>query len=118
MGRVLRHVQQTPSGTWRYRRRVTGDLRPIFGKDELIKKLGDSKSKALKPYPGIHSAFDKALAEAHSIAQQQNAIRAGLAGLFDDGVTPRGQRGAVEEVLRTEHLFDPTGPGFGHEDDE
>jgi integrase len=118
MGLVLRYVQQTTSGTWRYRRRVPDDLRPILGKAELIKKLGESKSEALKRYPVVHNAFEKALAEARSVAEQQNKIRAGLGGPFDDGVTPLGQRRAIQEDLKTKYLFDPTESGFGYEDDD
>ncbi|WP_157779917.1 tyrosine-type recombinase/integrase [Celeribacter ethanolicus] len=68
MGLVLKYVQRTKKGAWRYRRRVPDDLRPILGKAEITKVLGDTEREALKAYPSVHQKVETEFRRARNTA--------------------------------------------------
>jgi integrase len=63
MGLVLKYVQEPNKDRnhYRYRRRVTKQLRPYVGTGELIAVLGNSYDAALKAYPSVHAGFEREL---------------------------------------------------------
>lgn len=59
MGLVLKHVEQTRSGSWQYRRRVPKDVSEVITKREFKRKLGDSQREALAAYPQYHAQVER-----------------------------------------------------------
>ncbi|WP_394325857.1 DUF6538 domain-containing protein, partial [Rhodobacter capsulatus] len=59
MGLVLKHVEQTKSGSWQYRRRVPKDVSEVITKREFKRKLGDSQKEALAAYPQYHAQVER-----------------------------------------------------------
>ena len=64
MGLILKYVQKTVAGTFRYRRRVPEELRAIIGKRELTEFLGDTQKQAAVRYAKTHSKFENTLKNA------------------------------------------------------
>ncbi|MBK1635849.1 tyrosine-type recombinase/integrase [Rhodovulum adriaticum] len=64
MGLVLKHVEQTKSGRWQYRRRVPKAVSEVITKREFKKKLGDSEKEALAAYPRFHAEVEREIAKA------------------------------------------------------
>ncbi|WP_283977789.1 DUF6538 domain-containing protein [Sinorhizobium sp. 7-81] len=76
MGLTLLYVQEPTRdrSTFHYRRRVSSELRPFIGKGEIKASLGRTREEALKKYPAVHAAAEKALARAqreHEKAQRR-----------------------------------------------
>ncbi|WP_394326137.1 DUF6538 domain-containing protein [Rhodobacter capsulatus] len=61
MGLVLKHVEQTRSGSWQYRRRVPKDVSEVIPKREFKRKLGDSQREALAAYPQYHAQVERVI---------------------------------------------------------
>ena len=59
MGLIVKHVIQTKTGAYTYRRRVPKGLREALGKTEIKKVLGKSQSQALKRYQSFHSEVEQ-----------------------------------------------------------
>lgn len=59
MGLVLKHVQQTKSGIFQYRRRVPKAVKSIITRREFKQKLGDSRREALAAYPRYHAQVER-----------------------------------------------------------
>lgn len=74
MGLVLKHIEQTKSGSWQYRRRVPKDVAEVIAKREFKRKLGDSQRAALAAYPRYHAEVEREIAEA-----KLGRVRSGLA---------------------------------------
>ncbi|RPG40986.1 MAG: hypothetical protein CBC34_011440 [Hyphomicrobiaceae bacterium TMED74] len=68
MGLIVKHVVQTKTGTYTYRRRVPKGLREVLGKTEIKKTLGKSQSQALKRYNAIHKEVEQLLQSAQLTA--------------------------------------------------
>lgn len=64
MGLILKYVQETKTGRFRYRRRVPDPLQPILGKREIVSALGDTKRQALRRYPQVHAEAERVLSSA------------------------------------------------------
>ncbi|MEZ0001311.1 tyrosine-type recombinase/integrase [Sinorhizobium fredii] len=76
MGLTLLYVQEPTRdrGTFHYRRRVSSELKPFIGKGEIKASLGRTREEALRKYPAVHAAAEKALARAqreHDKAQRR-----------------------------------------------
>lgn len=65
MGLILKYVQRTKSGRYRYRRRIPEQLQPMLGKREIVTALGESNRQALRRYPQIHAEAERVLSAAH-----------------------------------------------------
>ncbi|MCI5077932.1 DUF6538 domain-containing protein [Oricola sp.] len=74
MGLVLKHVVQTKSGAYHYRRRVPKHLKEIVGKTELKRFLGKTQTEALAAYPQVHTEFERELRQAERKAKGQPAL--------------------------------------------
>ncbi|WP_119941532.1 site-specific integrase [Neorhizobium sp. NCHU2750] len=64
---MLPYTQPLPGGAWRYRRPVPDRLKPIIGKNNLIKTLGKTHQAALVAYPKVHAEFERTLRKAEEI---------------------------------------------------
>ncbi|MBC8719338.1 hypothetical protein [Ochrobactrum sp. Marseille-Q0166] len=64
MGLILKYVQKTAAGTFRYRRRVSEELRATIGKRELTEFLGDTQKQAAVRYAKTHSKFETTIKNA------------------------------------------------------
>ncbi|WBU63117.1 tyrosine-type recombinase/integrase [Paracoccus aerodenitrificans] len=73
MGLILKHIAQTKSGSFQYRRRVPKDVSTIIVKREFKQKLGDSRREALAAYPRFHATVEREI-EAARMQLTQNQI--------------------------------------------
>lgn len=64
MSLILKHVEQTISGSWQYRRRVPLEVSAVITKREFKRKLGESQKEALAAYPRYHAQVEREIAEA------------------------------------------------------
>lgn len=52
---ILKHVEQTKSGSWQYRRRVPKAVCSFIPKREFKQTLGETQKEALAAYPRFHA---------------------------------------------------------------
>ena len=90
MGLVLKHVEQTKSGSWQYRRRVPKDVSEVITKREFKRKLGDSQKEALAAYPQFHAKVEREI----------EAARKRIAGAEAASGPNASEREAYAEALR------------------
>ncbi|WP_165802822.1 site-specific integrase [Pelagivirga sediminicola] len=64
----MKHVTQTKSGRWQYRRRVPKEVAQVIGKGEFKGILGDSRNEALAAYPKFHAVVEREIAKANEQA--------------------------------------------------
>lgn len=91
MGLVLKHVEQTKSGSFQYRRRVPKDVAAIITKREFKRKLGDSRREALAAYPGHHAAVEREIAAARKRISQTAVVNNGSTTDFEAYAEARQQ---------------------------
>ena len=127
MGLVLRHVERTKSGGFRYRRRVPRDVGGIIAKREFKRKLGLTEAEALAAWPRYHAQVEReidnarkrlALADtlANGNASEREAYAEALrrrADLISSGVDMQGDDPALiaDSLLAgyPENAFGPVG---------
>lgn len=90
MGLVLKHVEQTKSGSWQYRRRVPKDVSEVITKREFKRKLGDSQKEALAAYPLYHAQVERVI----------EAAKKRMAGAVVASGPGASEREAYAEALR------------------
>jgi len=90
MGLVLKHVEQTKSGSWQYRRRVPKDVSEAITKREFKRKLGDSRKEALAAYPQFHAQVEREI----------EAAKKRIAGAVEASGPSASEREAYAEALR------------------
>jgi len=112
---TLKYLQLTSQGIYRYRRRVPDRLRTLVGRNELVRKLGETEKEALRNYPAVHSRAEKLLLSATKKLKQLHAE--GFEPQFPEPQTALMIRRHAERALR-DLGFDPTGTGFGLDDGE
>ncbi|WP_417601070.1 hypothetical protein [Pararhodobacter oceanensis] len=120
MGLTLKHVVQTKSGRWQYRRRVPKDVSEAIHKREFKGVLGDSEREALKAYASFHASVEREIEKAKSstkfgIAAQRGELtgyevyelaRTRAAELAPSG-TDWGTREAVVASIAGQYIVDP-----------
>ncbi|MFT7578075.1 MAG: hypothetical protein ACI9XZ_004478, partial [Alphaproteobacteria bacterium] len=106
LGLIVKHVVQTKTGSFTYRRRVPKGLREALGKTEIKKVLGASHGQALKHYQAFHNEVERLLQSAQRSAKSPRT-------------TPKTDYEVHREALRRlqEIGFDEI-DGFGLDDDE
>jgi hypothetical protein len=112
---TLKYLQLTSQGIYRYRRRVPDRLCTLVGRNELVRKLGETEKEALRNYPAVHSRAEKLLLSATKKLKQLHAE--GFEPQFPEPQTALMIRRHAERALR-DLGFDPTGTGFGLDDGE
>lgn len=58
MPKLPRYVFRRANGSYRYKRNVPKDLRPLIRKDTLYRQLGNSYADALAAYPLVHKEIE------------------------------------------------------------
>jgi len=61
---MVKYLSKNPQGKWQYRRDLPVALRPLLGKREIKKVLGDTQAQALATYPGFHALTEKLISSA------------------------------------------------------
>lgn len=110
MGLVLKHVEQTKSGGFQYRRRVPKDISTVITRREFKRKLGDSEREALKAWPERYAPVEREIAEARRRISQGSAspqtdleayaqARQQVRDMAASGVTRRDMQSAAEGII-------------------
>lgn len=86
----MKHVEQTKSGSWQYRRRVPKDVSEVITKREFKRKLGDSQKEALAAYPQYHAQVERVI----------DAAKKRIAGAVAASGPGASEREAYAEALR------------------
>lgn len=61
---MVKYLSKNPQGKWQYRRDLPVALRPLLGKREIKKVLGETQAQALAAYPNFHAIAEKLISSA------------------------------------------------------
>lgn len=111
MGLVLKYVQRTKTGRWRYRRRVPDQLQSILGKREFVRSLGETERQALRSYPRVHAE-----AEAQLRSAVQQLVERKLADSREATPSTRFEAHAQAMKLLVEYGYDVGSNAFDSDD--
>ncbi|WP_175496375.1 tyrosine-type recombinase/integrase [Paracoccus halophilus] len=71
----MKHIEQTKSGSFQYRRRVPKAVGTVIIKREFKRKLGDSRREALAAYPRYHAEVEREIETARARIARGNAVQ-------------------------------------------
>lgn len=97
MGIILKHFTRTPQGTYKYRRRVPGDVLTAIGKREFLKVLGDNYDAAVRAYGSFHAVVE---AQINSARSKKNKIDAAARGELRGYELFEAAQAHVDEILQ------------------
>lgn len=110
MGLVLKHVEQTKSGSWQYRRRVPKEVAALVSKREFKRKLGDSRKEALAAYSRCHAEVEREISEAKRLLARSATAIGCRGGLVSAAVAVF--QGVALSIKPKGHDSISTGPGI------
>lgn len=61
---MVKYLSKNPQGKWQYRRDLPAALRPVLGKREIKKVLGETQTEALAAYTTFHAYAEKLISSA------------------------------------------------------